>query len=261
MVGVATFVLGTTHADAASVVVEPPLSQLTVSTAPAGYAVTTDPSALSGEFTLDQLAAATGETIDPEMSRQAAGFTAYARTFDAVDGSRVVVLLVRVPSTSDAGEFLRGVVEGSGGQSYETGLEDTLGLIVDGPTPIRVVAWHQGRYAVQVISAASTAIAAESTARQTAAAQIELLRALAGNPSASTSDGADAAYLLGAIGGSAVVGALIIYRIVRNRRLKPAPVVLQPWMTEMDRHRRHAPPPPHIPWQQGPPPPPAPPLG
>jgi hypothetical protein len=249
--------VSTVHAAA-----ESELGQLTVSTAPAGYAESTDASALSGDYTFDELAEATGQSLDGVDDAQTREFAAFARTWDAPDGGLLLVLLVRTPSDAEAASFLTGVLDsaGSAGSAgYPTGVPGTTGRIVQGAaSPMRIVAWRQGRYAVQIASAASTADAAQSAAKQLAIDQVARLTPAAGQPGGEVeSDNKGVAYTLG---GLAFVGAIVgpvVYLATRGSRKRAAAAT--PWMGNEPASYPLSPLP--TPRQQGQPPPPASPFG
>ncbi|MEQ1702895.1 MAG: hypothetical protein ABMA25_22540, partial [Ilumatobacteraceae bacterium] len=182
---------------------------------------------------MDELAPTTGEPIDPAVLRAAARMTGFARTWDAPDGSRVAVMVVRTESGSDARSFLSGLIGATEGASYQTGLPSTLGRVVDGGLPARLVAWNQGRYSIQVYSMAVTGAVAEVIALQLATAQIELLRATAGAPSSSLSGGISRGVLLSILSIAALVVVVAVLRVLRRVRRKKAPMGLQPWMVQM----------------------------
>ncbi|MEQ1702894.1 MAG: hypothetical protein ABMA25_22535 [Ilumatobacteraceae bacterium] len=212
-------------------VAESELGQLTEETAPSGYVETTDASALSGDFTMEEFAQLTGQSIEGVNAADLREFAVFARTWDAADGSRLLILLVRTPSDAEAASFLAGILDSAGSAGYPTGVPGTVGRIIQGATPARIVAWRQGRYSVQIVSAAPTAEAAAAAAKQLAIDQVARLTPAVGEPGGEVeSDKKGIAYALGGLVGLGAIVGLVV--LVATRASK---------------------------WQQGPPPPPPPP--
>lgn len=254
--------LGSAHA-----VAESELGQLTVSTAPAGYSISTGPNTLSGDYTIDELAALTGQSLDGISDAQRREFAAFGRTWDAADGSRLLILMFQTSSDADAASVVSGVLDSAGPAGYPTGVAGAVGRIVQAASPTRLVVWRQGRYAVQLVSVAPTAEAAEAAAKQLATDQVALLTPAAGDPGGEVeSDKKGIAYLIGYAALPIGIVVAVIVTIVRNSKRESA-AAAAPWLAGQQGGYIAPPPPPapwqqdaaQAPWQQGPPPPPPPP--